>query len=251
MTAALPRELPCLGSCGWGHEATDTGLAYAPVSQGKQLFLEKTRDPQERGQNQKLLPHPCLLKAQKRVELLRNPCILGGPQQRGTQPDVATSPCLLGAPTEGATAMQPLPSRGPKRGRNSYIAVAISGIPNKGQHNHTWLSHPCLLGGHKRAELLRKPCILGDPQEMGQNEKWLPHPCLLGGRKRVELLHNPCILGGPQQRETQSSPRTPHLLSPVTGLPCLAMAPGRAPAPRAGEAGATAGPDPARSAGGP
>ena len=46
-------------------------------------------------------------------------------------------------------------------------------------------------------------------------------------------------------------PRTPHLLSPVTGVPRLAAAPGRVPTPRAGVAGAAAGPDAARSTGGP
>ena len=51
-------------------------------------------------------------------------------------------------------------------------------------------------GAQKRAEMLRHPCILGDPQRQArgakselvpnkgeQNQKWLPQPCLLGGPK--------------------------------------------------------------------
>ena len=34
------------------------------------------------GQNQKWLPYPCLLEAEKRAELLRKPCNLRGPQER-------------------------------------------------------------------------------------------------------------------------------------------------------------------------
>ena len=51
-------------------------------------------------------------------------------------------------------------------------------------------------GAQKRAEMLRHPCILGDPQRQArgaksevvpnkgeQNQEWLPHPCLLRGPK--------------------------------------------------------------------
>ena len=37
----------------------------------------------ERGQNQNWLPQPCLRGAQKWAEMLRHPCFLGDPQQRG------------------------------------------------------------------------------------------------------------------------------------------------------------------------
>ena len=130
-------------------------------------------------------------------------------------------------------ATSPLPSRGPKRGRKCYGTPAFSGIPGKGGQNLRWLAHPCLLGGpkegtyatpplhsrgsprpsagckirsgyltpafsgaQKRAEMLRHPYILGDPQRQArraksevvpnkgeQNLRWLPHPCLLEGPK--------------------------------------------------------------------
>ena len=81
----------------------------------------------------------------------------------------------------------PLPLRGPKRRRNCYVTPAFSGIPNakrgeKIRSDYLTLAFP---GTQKRAELLRNPCILGDPQRQarGQNQKWLPHPCLLRGPK--------------------------------------------------------------------
>ena len=79
--------------------------------------------------------------AQKKAELLRNPCILGDPQRqaRGQKSEVATSP---------------LPSRGPKRGRNCYVTPAFLGIPNA-----------------KRGDNIRSgyltPAFSGDPKEGG------------------------------------------------------------------------------------
>ena len=51
--------------------------------------------PQQREQNQKLLPHPAFSGAQKRAEVLCNPCILGGPQQRGQNQKWLPHPCFL------------------------------------------------------------------------------------------------------------------------------------------------------------
>ena len=233
---------------------------------------------------------PAFSRGQKRAEMLRHPCILGGPQcqERGAKSEVVASP---------------LPSWGPKRGRKCYVTPAFSGVPNAkhAEQNQKWLPHPCLLGGPKEggnatsplhsrgsptpsagskirsgcltpaflgaqntAEMLRYPCILGGPQRQArgaksqvpastlpsggpgtgrkcytgeQNQKWLPHPSLLGGpkeggnatlprhsresptpsagskirsgcltpaflgaQKRAEMLRYPCILGGPQRQ---------------------------------------------------
>ena len=84
-------------------------------------------------------------------------------------------------------ATSPLPSRGPKRGRNGYVTPAFSGIPNAklGEKMRSGYLTRAFAGAQKRAELLHNPCILGDPQRQarGENEKWLPHPCLLWGPK--------------------------------------------------------------------
>ena len=47
--------------------------------------------------------------------MLRHPCILRDPQQRGTKSEVTTLP---------------LPSRGPKRGRECYVTPTFLGVPN-------------------------------------------------------------------------------------------------------------------------
>ena len=76
--------------------------------------------PNKRQQNQKCSPTKgnkirsgCLLGAQKRVEMRHHPYILGDPHHRGTKSEVAVSP---------------LPSRGPKRGRECYVTPAFSGV---------------------------------------------------------------------------------------------------------------------------
>ena len=62
---------------------------------------------------------PAFSLAEKRAEVLHQPCKLGEPQQRGTKSEVATSP---------------LPSRGHKTGRNCYITPALLGIPREISH---------------------------------------------------------------------------------------------------------------------
>ena len=54
-------------------------------------------------------------------------------------------------------------------GRKCYITPAFSGIP-KQRGSKSELVNPCLLGGHKWAEMLHNPCILGGPQQKGQHQ---------------------------------------------------------------------------------
>ena len=132
--------------------------------------LHSRGSPNKGEQNQKWVPHPCLLGgpqvggnatsplhsrgsptkgnkirigcltlafsgAHKWAEMLRHPCILGDPQQRGTKSELAASP---------------LPSRGPTSGRKCYVTPAFSGIPKQGDQNQNWLPPPCLLGGPQK-----------------------------------------------------------------------------------------------------
>ena len=106
----------------------------------------------------------CLTRAfsdvHKRAELLRNPYILQGPQHqvRGTKSEVVTSP---------------LPSWGPKRGRNCYITLTFSGstMPSAGNKITSGCLTLAFLEDHKREELLRNPCILGGPQRQARATK--------------------------------------------------------------------------------
>ena len=86
-------------------------------------------------------------------------------------------------------------------------------------------------GAQKRAEMLRHPCILGDPQTKGdkirsgcltpafsgaqKRAEMLRHPCILrdpltpafsGAQKRAEMLRHPCLLGGPKEGGNATSP---------------------------------------------
>ena len=100
-----------------------------------------------------------------------HPCILGEPQRqaRGAKSEVAASY---------------LPSRGPKRGRKCNATPAFSGIPDakrreqyqkwsitKGNKIERGYFTPSFTGAQKRAEMLRHPCILGDPQRQVRGAK--------------------------------------------------------------------------------
>ena len=177
--------------------------------------------PNKGEQNQKWLPHPCLLKAQKRAEMLRHPCILGDPQRqtRGAKSEVAASPLPSQDPKEGGNAMSPLHSWGsptpnagskirsgclalafsrPKRGRKCYVTPAFSGIPiakrgeqnqksspTKGNKIRSRSLTPAFSEPKREQKCYVTPAFSGIPNAKRgeQNQKWLLHPCLLGGPK--------------------------------------------------------------------
>ena len=93
--------------------------------------------------------NPAFLGAQKRAELVRNPCILGGPQRQahGENQNGLPQPCLLGVATS------PLPSWGPKRGRKCYVTPALLGAPNAKRGEILCMPHPSLLGGPKEGKI--------------------------------------------------------------------------------------------------
>ena len=76
--------------------------------------------------------------AENRAELLCNPCILGGPQRRGTKSEVASSP---------------LHSQGAHHGGALLRTPCILGSPQQKEQNQKWLRHPCLLGGPQEGGL--------------------------------------------------------------------------------------------------
>ena len=147
----------------------------------------------EGGQNQNWLAQPCFFRgrkvngnatsplhsrgsrtkgrkskrAQKRAEMLRHPCILGDPHQRGQN------------------------QSGPKRGRKCYITPSFSGLPNKGGQDQNWLAQPCLFKGTKVGGNAMSPLHSRGAPKKGTKSKW--------AQKRAEMLHHPFILGGPQQ----------------------------------------------------
>ena len=79
------------------------------------------------GQNQKWLPHPGLLGAQKRVELLCKPCVRVGTQQRGQN------------------------QKWPTSGFSGYITPTLWGVPDASERGtkSEMAASSCLLGGPK------------------------------------------------------------------------------------------------------
>ena len=169
-----------------------------------------------------------------------------GSPTKGTKSKAATSPLpSRGSPTPNAgqkseLAASAMPSRGPKTRRSCYatpafsrvpdakrgdkitsgsLALAFSGVPNKGHEIRRGYLTPPLSGGQKRVELLRKPRILGGPQRQtrGQNQKWLPHPCLIGAPKEGGVAMHTVRCRGSPTKGTKSEAATSHL--PSRGSP--------------------------------
>ena len=84
-------------------------------------------------------------------------------------------------------ATSPLPSWGPKRGRDCGATSAFSGVRDAkhGEKIRSGYLTPAFLGAQNGAGSRRNPCTLGDPQHQarGENQKWLPHPCHPRGPK--------------------------------------------------------------------
>ena len=61
---------------------------------------------------------------------------------------------------------------------------------------------PAFWGAHQWAEMLRHPCILGDPQTKGDKiRSGCLTPTFSGAQKRAEVLRHPCLLGVHYRRE--------------------------------------------------
>ena len=206
MSPLHSREYPIKWSsirCGYLTSASSEaqrkgGNAMSPLhSRGSPTKGSKTnRDTRQRGTNIEVV--------------LPSPGPKGGRKCYGT-------PTFSGIPNKGEQNQNwspakgnkmrtsPMHSRGPKGGRKWYATPEFSGFPKKiGQHEKTSPTkgikikcgyNPAISRAQRRAEMLRHPCILGDPKKRGaksevvpdkgeQNQKWLPHPCLLTGRKK-------------------------------------------------------------------
>ena len=125
--------------------------------------LHSRGSPNKGGQNQKWLPHPCLLGGPKEGRNAMSPLHSRGSPAKGTKSEVATStlPCprpkrgrrcyvtlaFSGIPKQRGTkselAASPLPSREPNRRRKHYVTLHCQGSPNKGGQNQNWLPYPC------------------------------------------------------------------------------------------------------------
>ena len=124
------------------------------------------KGPQTRGQNQKWLPHPCLLGATQVGGSAAQPLHFQGSPNKGTKSEVAASP---------------LPSWGHTSGWKCYVTPAFLEVPKQGDKIRSGCCTLAFSRAHKWVEVLCNPCIFGRPQTRGKNQKCLPHPCLLPG----------------------------------------------------------------------
>ena len=188
--------------------------------------------PNKEGQDQNVLPQPCLFKstkvggnamsplhsrgaptkgtkskrAQKMAEMLHHPCILGGLRRRGTKSELAGSTVLF---------------QGQKSGRKCYITPAFSGVQNKREKIkagskeggnatsplHSWGSPSKGTKSkrpQKRAEMLHHPSFSGLPNKGGQDENWLAQPCLFKGTKVGGNAMSPLHSRGAPKKGTKS-----------------------------------------------
>ena len=145
--------------------------------------------PNKEEQNQKWLPHTCLLGGPKEVSDATSPLHSRGSPTKGNEIRSGyITPAFRGGRkravmlhqpafsrvdnakrgeqnqkwsttkgTKSEVAASPLPSRGPKGGRRCYVTPAFSGVPNKQERNQKWLPHPCLLGGPKEGRDATSP----------------------------------------------------------------------------------------------
>ena len=207
---------------------------------GHLCIMRRSHNVQRWEHNQKWLPHPCLLGAQKRAEMLRHICIMRGPttpsagnkirigyliptssgaqkwaqmlhlggpqcQERGTKLELLFGPSLLGAQ---------------KRAEMLGYLCIMRGSQNvqHGEQNRKLVAHTYLLGGPKEGRNATSPLHSpGSPKPRAGNKIRSGYltPTFSGAQKRAEMLHHPCILGVPQHqaRGTKSEMATSALPS--------------------------------------
>ena len=139
--------------------------------------------------------------------MLRHPCILGGPQQRGQNQKSKSTLGVTMMLLESKRGFKDCPSfrnstgrLGPKRGRKCYVTPAFSGVPNKGGQNQKakstlgvtmmllvskrgfkycpgFLNSTGRLGPKRGRKCYVTPAFSGVPKKGGQNQK---SKCTLG-----------------------------------------------------------------------
>ena len=116
--------------------------------------------------------------AQDWMEVRCNPCVLRGPQKKGTESMVATSP---------------LPLRGPKIGRKSYLTPPFSGVLKKGGQIRSGYNMHALLGAQ---DWYVNPIFSGVPTKGDKIRSDKITLAFSGAQDWAEELRDPCFLGG-------------------------------------------------------
>ena len=152
--------------------------------------------PNKGEQNQKWLPHPCLLRGPKEGGCGTSPLHSWGSSTKAEEnKNWLPHTYLLGGQKEGKNATSPLHSPGsPTPSAGSNIR---SGAQQKGRKSKV-AAASLPFQAQKRVDGLHHPCILGDPQQKGTQSEVAASS--MPSQKRAKMLRHPCILGGPQRQ---------------------------------------------------
>ena len=118
-------------------------------------------------------------------------------------------------------AVSLLTSWQPERGRKCYVTPASSGVPNakRGEQKQKWWSPPCLLEWQKEGGNALPPLPSRGSPTLSVGSK-IRNGCLapdsLAAQKRAEMLRHPCILGDPQRQARGAKSKV--AISPLPSL---------------------------------
>ena len=196
------------------HRGKKSKLVASPLpsqgpTSGRKHYITSTFSgvPKQRGTKSKLGPSPPAFSgAHEWAQMPHNPCILGGPQTKRDNikigcltPALSVVDCASLTPTQGATQQR---VGGEKKGKKVGGKMCS---PTKGNKIRSGCLTLAFSGAQKRAEMLRHPCILGDPQTKGDKiRSGSLTPAFSGAHKWVEMLRHLCILGDPQNKGGQN-----------------------------------------------
>ena len=119
-------------------------------------------------------------------------------------------------------AIWPMPSRGPKEGRNARLPVHYEGVPKRparGTKSEVGSSHLPSRGPKRGQKCYITPAFSGVPKAKSgeQNQKWLPHPYLLGGPKEGRNAASPLHSRGPTTPSAGNKIRNGYLSPTFSG----------------------------------
>ena len=193
--------------------------------------LHSQRSTNKGVQNQKWLPHPCLLggpqeggnamspllahespkKMRTKSELATSPLHSQGPQTKGDKIRIGyVTPTSSRAQKRAQGLCHPLHSRGVPKQRKAKSKGAPSPLtfqgPTSGRKCYVT---PAFSGVQKRADMLRQPLhSLGSTNKGGKHQKWLPQPAFSEAQKGRKRYVTSAFSGVPKQKGTKSKAAT-------------------------------------------
>ena len=204
--------------------------------------LHSRGSPRKRAKSELAASIPPSRWADKRVELLHYPSILGGPKKGGKIRNRLPHSCLLGGRTSarkcyitpassvvpskigqiGIGYLTPVFSRGPEVSRITNAQLHSRGSPTRGTNVEMPTSPVPSRGPKSGRNCYATPTLSGGPQQGGPNGNSLAHLCLLGGPQVGRIGTSPLHSRSSPTRRTNSELATSPVPSrgPTSGRNC-------------------------------